>query len=122
MISTATGTSFGGPTLAVVHCKNLAKPAQCLPKTCTFQSPHWWQAYNKVKHHRDSHFHGASLKNALNALAGLFVLLLFFYRIEGQEGGLSPDPSIFRIGHPFIVDRPMWGPDVNLYLLDENAI
>lgn len=85
------------------------------------ESPLWWQAYNKVKHHRDSHFHGASLKNALNALSGLFVLLLFFYRIEGQEGRLSPDPAIFRIGQPFQVDRPFWGPDVNLYQLTTNS-
>ncbi len=85
----------------------------------THSKPLWWEANNNVKHHRHTHFSEASLKHALNAVAGLFVLLLFFYRKEGQEGGLSPDPSIFRIGRPFVVDRLMYGPDVNLYKLAE---
>src|SRR3989304_5354141 len=38
--------------------------------------PFWWTGYNKVKHHRHSHYHEANLKNALNAVAGLFVMVL----------------------------------------------
>lgn len=47
--------------------------------------PFWWGAYNNVKHHRHTKFSDASLKNALNSVAGLFVLLLFFYREESQK-------------------------------------
>jgi hypothetical protein len=62
-------------------------------------SPVWWRAYTNVKHQRDVHFAEANLKNALNAVAGLFVLLLFYYRKEAKEGLLNPDPEIFRAGH-----------------------
>src|SRR5712692_9245732 len=39
--------------------------------------PDWWAAYNKIKHQRDTHFHQANLHNALNALAVLFVVVLY---------------------------------------------
>ena len=45
------------------------------PKT----PPDWWQGNNKVKHHRGTHFDRASLKNVLNAIAGLLVLLLLLH-------------------------------------------
>lgn len=87
----------------------------------TDDSPLWWRAYNNVKHHRHTHFAEASLKHTLNAVAGLFVLLLFYYRNEGQNALLAPDPTIFRAGAPFHVDRPMWGPVVNIYQLAPNG-
>lgn len=83
------------------------------------ESPIWWRAYNNVKHQRHTHFAEASLKNTLNAVSGLFVLLLFFYREEARHGQLAPDPGLFRIGYPFHVDRSMWGVDTNLYQLIE---
>jgi hypothetical protein len=50
-------------------------------------SPQWWIMYNKVKHSRttfDSNgkefFKTANLINTLNALAGLFVLEMYFYK------------------------------------------
>lgn len=73
--------------------------------------------YNNVKHHRHTHFAEASLKYTLNAVAGLFVLLLFYYREEGQKGQLNPDPVIFRAGIPFRVDRVAWGPPAIVYQL-----
>lgn len=36
----------------------------------------WYQSYNTVKHHRAGKFSNASFENVLNAIAGLFVLLL----------------------------------------------
>lgn len=36
----------------------------------------WYQSYNTVKHHRAGKFNESSLENVLNALAGLFILLL----------------------------------------------
>lgn len=38
--------------------------------------PDWWQGNNKVKHHRADHFRQANLKNVLNSVGGLLVLLL----------------------------------------------
>ena len=40
--------------------------------------PLWWRAYNNVKHERHAYFSEANLKNALNAVAALYVLLIFF--------------------------------------------
>lgn len=48
-------------------------------------SPPWWKAYNNVKHNRHTSFHEANLQHALNAVAGLFVLLLFFLQRRGTE-------------------------------------
>lgn len=69
--------------------------------------PFWWAAYNNVKHHRHTHFSDASLKNALNSVAALFVLLLYFYRDEA-EGARLIDPVFFRAGAPFHTDYPAY--------------
>ena len=63
--------------------------------------PFWWTAYNKIKHHRDSEYHRAHLKNALNAVAGLFVMLLYLYKDKAQLGELLPSPQLLRVdeGH-----------------------
>lgn len=41
------------------------------------QNPQWWTDHNKVKHGRHAHFAKASLGNALDAMAGLYVLLWY---------------------------------------------
>jgi hypothetical protein len=58
--------------------------------------PLWWTAYNKTKHHRNTHFPEANLKNALNAVAGLFVVTLYRYPIEASDGRLVPLPQLLR--------------------------
>ncbi len=78
-------------------------------------NPDWWRAYNDVKHERHIYFNHANLRNALNAVAGLFVLLLYFYPNEANDGLLSPDPKLLRAGHPFTLDQPHFGPAVTLY-------
>ncbi len=83
-------------------------------------SPSWWLAYNNVKHHRHTHFSEASLQNALDAVAGLFVLLLFFYREEARTGRLSPDVRLFAAGPPFREDRLFWDEQAKVYLLDSD--
>ncbi|MES1185094.1 MAG: hypothetical protein ABUL60_14875 [Myxococcales bacterium] len=40
-------------------------------------TPQWWRDHNKVKHERHSHFPKASLGNALDAMAALYVLLWY---------------------------------------------
>lgn len=61
------------------------------------KKPEWWDYYNKVKHERDKYFIQANLKNTLNAVAGLFVTLLYFYKYEANNGMLIPTPRLFRI-------------------------
>ncbi len=43
-------------------------------------NPLWWRSYNRVKHHRDSDFKKANLKNALNAVAGLALANVYLQR------------------------------------------
>ena len=43
------------------------------------QNPVWWQSYNNVKHERDVHFQEATLKNALNALGALLIVIYHYY-------------------------------------------
>ena len=57
-------------------------------------NPAWWTGYNKVKHDRDEHYRRASLKNALYALGGLFVLVLYVHKAERREESLEPMPRI----------------------------
>lgn len=59
--------------------------------------PIWWVAYNKVKHHRNTDFHRANLKNMLNSVAGLFVITLYFYKEKAENAELIPMQSLFRV-------------------------
>lgn len=84
------------------------------------KSPVWWKAYTNVKHHRHTHFSEANLQNALNATAALFLLLLFFYRHEADNAGLTPDPRLFRAGAPFLVDKTFYAPQTFVYHLPKS--
>lgn len=42
-------------------------------------NPGWWRAYNEVKHDRQMNYKMANLQNALLSVAGLFVLVLYYY-------------------------------------------
>lgn len=59
--------------------------------------PDWWTAHNKVKHHRDSEFHRGNLANALNAVAGLFVMTLHLYKDKAELGELIPAPKLLHV-------------------------
>jgi hypothetical protein len=63
--------------------------------------PQWWRAYNNIKHHRDSNYSEANLKNVLNAVAGLFVVTLYYYKAEAEAGTLVA-PQFFRADHSHI--------------------
>lgn len=80
------------------------------------ENPDWWRAYNKVKHERNAHFREASLINTLNSTAGLFTLLLLFHRDLAESGRLSPNPVLFRVGHPFQVDTMMWSAEERTFI------
>jgi hypothetical protein len=54
-------------------------------------------ASDRVKHERHTRYEGASLKNALNAVSGLFLLVLFLHKEKAQCGELVPDPQLLRL-------------------------
>jgi hypothetical protein len=64
------------------------------------KNPSWWQRYNAVKHQRDTAYKDANLENALNAVAGLYVLTLYLY---GRN-----------------VDEEMWNPSSRLFWMDSS--
>jgi hypothetical protein len=56
--------------------------------------PDWWTANNKLRHRRAEHFKQANHKNVLNAGAGLLLLLILFYRSQGNTH--FPMITLFR--------------------------
>jgi hypothetical protein len=62
-------------------------------KWATGTNPDWWREHNQVKHQRDEYFAKAHLKNTLNAIGGLFLLLMEYYR--GDFDQLDPATSLF---------------------------
>ena len=46
----------------------------------------WWNAYQDIKHHRDSNFEKANLKNTLEALCALLILELYLYESVSSNG------------------------------------
>lgn len=60
-------------------------------------NPAWWQSHNKVKHERTKHFPEANLENSLNALAGLFLLVLYYYQPALYDHDLLPWPNLFHL-------------------------
>lgn len=65
------------------------------------KTPMWWNAYNGVKHSRDKDFPNANLQNALNSIAGLFCLVLYYYKDEAETGKLRPQPNLFSVSSEF---------------------
>jgi hypothetical protein len=63
--------------------------------------PMWWTAYNKAKHERAREYQRANLKNALNAVAGLFVMVLYRYKQKAELGELTPSPKLLRPSRRF---------------------
>jgi hypothetical protein len=59
--------------------------------------PNWWIAYNKIKHHRDAEYHQANLQNALNAVGGLFIMVLYLYKEKAENGELWPPPLLLHV-------------------------
>jgi hypothetical protein len=45
-------------------------------------TPDWWTGHNKVKHHRDTQFYRANLKNAINSVAALHTLVVYYYKYD----------------------------------------
>ena len=72
------------------------------------KNPFWWQSYNDVKHNRHKHFSEANLMNSLNAIGGLYILVLYLYEQLAEKGRLSPNPSLFRPSSDFSDGTTCW--------------
>lgn len=59
------------------------------------KQPKWWDAYTLVKHQRAKHYAQATLGNVLDAIAGLFVVLLVYLRTCGVDI-IMPATLLFR--------------------------
>lgn len=60
-------------------------------------NPIWWKSYNDVKHNRSLYFQEANIKNCLNAIAALYICVLFLYKNEANNGDLLQLPKLFNI-------------------------
>ncbi len=50
------------------------------------ENPLWWRSYNNVKHQRDLYFREANLRYTLNAVVGLSLVVIYYYReVFSQE-------------------------------------
>jgi hypothetical protein len=80
--------------------------------------PLWWRAYNKTKHQRDTEYYQANLTNTLNAVAGLFVMVLHLYKDNARLGRLFPNPQLLRVPHAAFGGIAVQGHEVGtVYLL-----
>ena len=61
------------------------------------KNPVWWRSHNKVKHERTSNSKEANLENSLNAIGGLFLLLLYHYQPALYNHDLRPWPNLFHL-------------------------
>ena len=66
------------------------------------KTPDWWSDHNDVKHERHAYFQKANLSNALNSVAGLYVMVLYLYKEQAEQGLLSPSPFLFVADDEFL--------------------
>lgn len=83
------------------------------------KTPDWWNAHNKVKHHRSSHYEKANLQNMLNAMAGLFLLTLYLYRGQIEGGRMEPPPMLFMPPRNLAKVAPTIGGPMALFFEDQ---
>jgi len=67
-----------------------------------------------VKHERDSEYERASLKNALNAVGGLFVVVIHMLHAKGLLDNWLPSPLLLSVCPKNIGGRMMGGPDFGI--------
>lgn len=61
-------------------------------------NPKWWRGHNGIKHNRPEEFEKGNLKNTLNALAGLYIALIYLHEPLGEAELLSPMPNLLHPG------------------------
>jgi hypothetical protein len=66
----------------------------------------WYQAYNKSKHDRHDQFKEANLKNLLNSVAGLLVVLSSQFGTQDFSPG---EELVTANGNGYYSTSPAWG-------------
>ena len=86
----------------------------------TDNSPEWWKANNKIKHNRTDNFEKANLKNAFNAIGGLLIATMYFYKAEFEKieeaeiswtdltYKLKPNTTLFRLKDEYYIEPGEW--------------
>jgi hypothetical protein len=46
------------------------------------QNPDWWRSYNNVKHRRHECFQEANLRNTINAVGALLIVVTYYYQLS----------------------------------------
>ena len=78
-------------------------------------NPDWWQKYNKIKHNRTTinnetglpYYKLANQKNVLNALAALFQLEMYYYRLLRQNHFIIEPDMPYPLSQIFVIEN--WG-------------
>jgi hypothetical protein len=79
------------------------------------QRPSWWQSYNSVKHYRHTHASEGNLGNALNAVAGLCVLVCYLHFNDFVYKGFPANrPFLFLDRKYETGGKPLFGMQLKL--------
>jgi hypothetical protein len=87
--------------------------------------PIWWTANNKIKHHRTEYFERANFKNTFNAIGGLLLTTLYYYKkkVENEKGAemdwmeltgmLLPKTNLYKLKDDyyygeFVIEKKEW--------------
>jgi hypothetical protein len=80
-------------------------------------NPKWCCSYNKVKHQRNNYFQEANLQNTLNAVGGLLISVIYYYKYAfSQEAGqevifkettlqLEPESILMKMNPAYYYDQ-----------------
>ena len=82
------------------------------------KTPDWWRDHNKVKHNRGDNFALANLKNVLNAMAGLFIINLYYHRGNINGARIEPPPNLFTPPSNIAAVMPTIGGRMALFFKD----
>ena len=80
-----------------------------------YKSPFWWQDYNRIKHHRNSDYQKANLKNVLYSFAGLLLANLYLIvtlnqlkNIKDLYKHIHGSTKLFDIGEKYKMSMLIW--------------
>lgn len=65
------------------------------------QSPDWWNDHNDIKHHRDQHYKKSNLANAIASVAGLAVMVSYFYHDDISKHLFNSIPSFLFLSRQY---------------------
>ena len=83
--------------------------------------PPWWTSYNRVKHQRNDYYKDANLENTINAVAGLFVMVLYLYTYDSRLNVEHiPAPKFFAVDQLYETGT-RWANDVYYTTPDQIA-